>query len=189
MAFIPGADGNKSVFGDGIQVDHISENSSGHGVSIAGRSNGVTVESGLVGQVVAGSTITSTTVTSEVTVSTITLPAGVWQMFFYATLYYNSGTSVSDRGVTWAAIKDATGTTIIGNTRRIVLSKTVAAGVFASNNVTVGASCVVNVSSSTNYLLRCKSYDIQGTATNAGIQNDTSFDYQAESIFYAVRIA
>jgi hypothetical protein len=30
MSFIPGADGNKSIFKDGIQVDHISENTVGH---------------------------------------------------------------------------------------------------------------------------------------------------------------
>jgi hypothetical protein len=50
MSFIPGADGDKSVFKDGIQVDHLSENTVGHGVRVRGISNGDTPAAGDVGE-------------------------------------------------------------------------------------------------------------------------------------------
>jgi hypothetical protein len=43
MSFIPGADGNKSIFKDGIQVDHIGENTVGHNIVF---DNAVTTDGG-----------------------------------------------------------------------------------------------------------------------------------------------
>lgn len=52
MGFVPGADGDKSVFKDGIQVDHVSENTVGHGARVRGISDPTTypVISGDIGE-------------------------------------------------------------------------------------------------------------------------------------------
>ena len=53
MSFVPGADGEKSVFKDDIQVNHLSENTVGHGVRVRGVSDPTTypVLAGDVGEV------------------------------------------------------------------------------------------------------------------------------------------
>jgi hypothetical protein len=54
---VPGAQGQKSVFPDGIQVDHLSENTVGHGTRVKGVSDPTTypVIAGDVGEIALGS--------------------------------------------------------------------------------------------------------------------------------------
>lgn len=59
MGLVPGAQGQKSVFADGIQVDHLSENTVGHGVRVKGISDPTTypVIAGDVGETLYSSLI------------------------------------------------------------------------------------------------------------------------------------
>jgi len=50
MSLISGAIGEKVQMPDGLQVDHLSENTVGHGVSVPGRTSGVAIETGYVGE-------------------------------------------------------------------------------------------------------------------------------------------
>lgn len=50
MSFIPGADGNKSIFKDGIQVNVISENTLNAGVHVQGATDGNTIPAGYIGE-------------------------------------------------------------------------------------------------------------------------------------------
>lgn len=57
MSLIPGADNEKVVCKDGIQVDHLSENTVGHGVRVRGISDGSAVVAGDVGEVLSGTVV------------------------------------------------------------------------------------------------------------------------------------
>ena len=81
MSFIPGADGYKSVFKDDIQVDHVAENTSGHGARHQAITNPTAwpINTGDVGQVISavahGININTST---QSLIATIELTAGVW---------------------------------------------------------------------------------------------------------------
>jgi len=81
MSFVPGADGDKSVFKDGIQVDHLSENTVGHGVRVRGISNGDTPAAGDVGEVKRVVTSLSTVTDSTFgTTAALNIGDGVWSI-------------------------------------------------------------------------------------------------------------
>jgi hypothetical protein len=93
MSLIPGADNEKVVCKDGIQVDHLSENTVGHGTRVRGISDPTTypVIAGDVGETVQ-TTISQTAVSgTSFTVfpgGTLPIPsAGVWVILSSGSLY------------------------------------------------------------------------------------------------------
>ena len=79
MSLIPGAANEKSVFPDDIQVNHLNENTTGHGVRVKGISDPTTnpVVTGDIGEAL---TVVTATVTggSLAQWATKTIPPGVW---------------------------------------------------------------------------------------------------------------
>lgn len=83
MSMIPMDAGNKSVFPDGLQVDHLSENSTGHGVRVKGIADPTTYPmiDGDVGERKVGTgTSVSITTAGWTTVASVALTAGVWDL-------------------------------------------------------------------------------------------------------------
>lgn len=105
MSLTAGDIGSKTILPDGVQVDHISENTVGHGSRVKGISDPTTypVLAGDVGEEVIGyctSTTTTTLADTEIDVigATITLTPGVWDLSYSVTmgLYRPSGTATID---------------------------------------------------------------------------------------------
>jgi hypothetical protein len=82
MSMTPGAVGSKSLFPDGMQVDHVSENTGGHGVSLAGRTSGVSLDDGYVGQLITVAVNTSMATLTDTNLASYAVPAGVWMIWF-----------------------------------------------------------------------------------------------------------
>jgi len=83
MSLVPGAAGDKAVFPDGIQVDHISENTVGHGSRVRGISDPTTypVISGDIGETIeASATVATNTAGVSFTVTSLLLPQGKWSL-------------------------------------------------------------------------------------------------------------
>jgi hypothetical protein len=85
MSLVPGAQGQKSVFPDDIQVNHISENTVGHGSRVKGVTDPTTypVLTGDVGETVSVTGTGSYTPTTGVwkSVASITLQPGKWIIY------------------------------------------------------------------------------------------------------------
>ena len=83
MSMIPGNTLEKTIAPDGLQVDHLSENTLGHGNRLQGISNPTTypVLAGDVGERVVGTgTAVSVTTSGWTTVASVTVTAGVWDL-------------------------------------------------------------------------------------------------------------
>jgi hypothetical protein len=84
MSIIPGDAGQKAILTDGLQVDHISENTVGHGSRVRGISDPTTygVIAGDVGERISSFVSSPVTInTSTYTnVTSVTLTAGVWDL-------------------------------------------------------------------------------------------------------------
>ena len=85
MSLISGDLGSKSIFPDGLQSDHLSENSVGHGVRVRGISDPTTypVLTGDVGEVVGPYTAVIASVNAAYTASgsLVSLPSGRWALW------------------------------------------------------------------------------------------------------------
>jgi hypothetical protein len=91
MSLISGDIGSKTVLPDGVQVDHISENTVGHGSRIRGISDPTTYPSltGDIGEEIIAYASGNTTTTAadteiDVTGASITVTAGVWDLSYSA---------------------------------------------------------------------------------------------------------
>jgi hypothetical protein len=116
--------------------------------------------------------------------STVDLTAGVWRLCYEASLSAVSGASTNN--VTWTlAQMTNSGGTLIGSSVRMV------SGPKNTNNTSVGlqisvtASEIVTVATTTTYKFQAKKVDGNGTGS-AAIYNSTT---NGHSVFYAVRIA
>lgn len=196
MAFIPGADGNKSVFGDGIQTDHISENSSGHGSRVRGISDPTTypVIAGDVGEMVTWSTppvdsvSTFTTSYSDWTNASITLSKGRWLIQAQIQTLFETSTTVADRGYAIVAITDASNNIVDDGKNymeRSLNARCQTTGQLGSVMGCLAFSIVKDVTAeSTVYKIRGRKIDTTGTGW-AGCYNSANY----RSTFFAVRIA
>lgn len=81
-ALIAGAQGSKSIFTDGMQVDHISENTNGHGARVKGVTSPTSypVIAGDVGEIIEASWVSGNILNSAAAVCNITLTPGVWRL-------------------------------------------------------------------------------------------------------------
>ena len=82
MSLIAGITGQPVELFDGAKINSISEYTSGNGVQLQGRTNGVAIEAGKVGEerVFTGSGNVSTNTSSFVEIGSLTLIEGVWQV-------------------------------------------------------------------------------------------------------------
>jgi hypothetical protein len=134
MSLSPGVVGAKTQLIDGVQVDTISELTSGNGTQHQGRTSGTVIGSGYVGQRVDLTTrnITMGTYGANYAVSALmgTIPAGIWLIFptmvvstvpnllvanAFLSSNSNADASGSPTGVIWA-VQDQVSCATNGNT-------------------------------------------------------------------------
>jgi hypothetical protein len=155
--------------------------------NIVGRTDGTTVGSGYIGQVIepASALVSYTLTTSEadVTNASITLTPGVWQICYSVTTEVVTGAVSGNSSYARVMVTNAANTHI-GKTERILQAKATSA-VANSIDASLSASCVVNISTDTTYKLRALL--INSTGTGSGSLYVSSGNY--ECTFYAVRIA
>jgi hypothetical protein len=94
MSFVPGDIGSKAIASDGLQVDHISENTVGHGSRVRGVSDPTSypILTGDVGEEIIAYASGNTTTTAadteiDVTGVSITVTAGVWDLSYSASTF------------------------------------------------------------------------------------------------------
>jgi len=115
MSLIAGISGQPAKLIDGVKVDVISELTSGNGVQLQGRKDGVAIPAGMVGEVIQSRIPIASSVSivdgNGFNVTSITLTTGHWVLSGYitATLSANSGElvkscncSISDTSATMA---------------------------------------------------------------------------------------
>jgi len=89
MGFIPGAEGSKTILTDGVQVDHISENTVGHGSRVKGISDPTTypVLIGDVGEIIAATPVNVLlTNNASSDAASLALTSGSWLV--YGKIYF-----------------------------------------------------------------------------------------------------
>jgi hypothetical protein len=124
---VPGATGQKSTFPDGLQVDHLSENTVGHGTRVKGISDPTTypVIAGDVGETVEANGTESAFTTAKDLTNFVTLTPGVWLLNGYT--FGNSSTGATVMIGRWkikgaiggVPAKDASYTTAVSTERTV----------------------------------------------------------------------
>lgn len=197
-ATFPLAVSGTSVTGGTPTVDSINEYTNTNGVQIKGRTSGVAIPSGYVGEVVtptvtprAIQTLTATyadwTSAASVTVS-LSLSPGVWRIFASLQLEYDTGASVGNGGYSYARLTDAAGT-IIDNCVQAIYSQTPAAAVsVALGTVVLETVQVIPPGPNVSYKIQTKKADSSGTGTGYLLTRPSGAG-DTVSKFYAVRIA
>lgn len=96
MSLIPGNSGDKTVLKDGAMVDHLSENTVGHGVRVKGISDPTAypVIAGDVGQTIVTTFGPTPAVTTNIpfSIGSVVLAAGTWLVFVNGSIYSTTGT-------------------------------------------------------------------------------------------------
>lgn len=191
MSLISGDLGSKSVFPDGLQVDHLSENTVGHGVSVPGRTSGVATETGYVGEKISA-TLAGISQASPVASTwyddsgTLSLSAGIWSIYCSTHVYGANPGSISGAVVPILVLGLRTGSTVIQDLA-------VAAG--AVNGVSFygpgNIVQVVNITTTTVYKVSIAWLSNSGSASMAAISSGAAMlgSSSTSKFLYAVRIA
>jgi hypothetical protein len=91
VAFIPGISGQKTELFDGVKVDTLNEYTIGNGVLQQGRTNGVAVTTGYVGEIISADTsvvtATWTSGTATAVMTSLSVTAGTWLLLGNAVGY------------------------------------------------------------------------------------------------------
>jgi len=154
---------------------------------VAGKTDGVAVTTGNIGEVITSANIVTTTLNSsdtDITNASITLTAGVWRITYQLTCSMTTASATNDGGSIYVAMTD-TGNTRIAKTNRSMFLRNVGVGVQAVGNTCLAMDIIIPLSATTTYKLRGQRADNQGTNT-ASIQVNAN---QNDSVFFAVRIA
>lgn len=160
------------------------------GVSIAlasalGRTDGVAVPAGYIGETIESATITTTSIgTSEtdITNASVTLSSGIWMVNFAAAVALVTGSTAGNESNVVLILTDAANTRIGGCDSQYNLKNPASASFFGG--VTLSNSVVVRISTSVTYKLRAARNDFSGTGS-ASVYNSTD----RRSKLYAIRIA
>lgn len=137
MAIIPGVTGQKAELFDGAKIDAISEYTAGNGTQLQGRTSGVAIEAGKVGEVILNNTFTGLsqnspsdntfyegTGSSKLSLSVTTAGVYLIDAIVYAFLNYSTNTEAGPYVYFTSKISDGTTDKIItGNTFLIETSK------------------------------------------------------------------
>lgn len=129
MSLVAGDVGSKAILPDGAQIDHISENTVGHGSRVRGISDPTTypVISGDIGEQIEASNVAFSVTTGVTNCVSRALPAGVWSVsasfglnstpssrtYFNASLVTSNGTTA---GTSYGKDIMAGATSITGGT-------------------------------------------------------------------------
>jgi len=154
--------------------------------NIIGDTSGTTVPTGMIGETIAGTAIANPVVlaTTSTAISSITLQPGRWALKYNINPTIETGASAGNRTYAYFRIRDSSDTTTIANSVKLIVAKTTA-NVSGEATAPVSAEVIVDVSTSTTYLLRGIRVDGSGTGI-ASVYNGGTTE---SSNFYAVRIA
>lgn len=99
MGLMPGIGGQKTELYDGVKVDTLNEYTIGNGVSQQGRTNGVAIGSGLVGQytTTTGSNLSGMVSGSLYQAHVLSVPAGIWLIWGYGNFVISSGDATTNK--------------------------------------------------------------------------------------------
>ena len=196
MSIIAGAVGSKAVFPDGAQIDHLSENTVGHGVAIQGRTDGTAVAMGGVGEVLYNY-VPNLNCGSGVNVAGafINLPAGIWNVYALAILRKNGATWPSSTLDAYVAINPVNDTALTNYVYPIMLGgEWVSSSSVTSSQMSVQTQNVILTSDGSNifhYYTGSKVQYRTGIALYAkvGVGGFSGGPVQADVCIQAVRIA
>jgi len=97
MSFIPGDVGQKTILTDGAQIDHLSENTVGHGIAIQGKTDGVALSIDAVGYTKVVTQVAGVIMLGGANVYTsvlsIVIPKGVWSINATYMITYTEGST------------------------------------------------------------------------------------------------
>jgi len=160
MSFIAGAVGSKAVFPDGAQIDHLSENTVGHGVRVRGISDLTTypVIAGDVGESFEAAVLpgyTGTANTWSTASATLSLKKGRWDVRYYGLLQCDW---VTQNGSASVRLYNSTAASEITGARSVAISSLASSSMshFAhvSNSkvvdLAVDSDLILQIASSTN---------------------------------------
>lgn len=175
---IAGASGEKSQFPDGLQSDHLSEQTVGHGVRVKGISDPTTypVLAGDVGEVISSSYVVAIVPAASglyKTITSISLNKGVW------IIHSNASCDLSGSGLTSLTVSVAGVSTITDSLEAIgqqYRSSVVDTAVINKNLIPTARPITVTSDGTSIFLVGRMDYASVGTAKLSGI-------------IYAVRIA
>jgi len=182
MSIIPMDAGQKAILPDGVQVNTISENTVGNGVQIQGRTNGVTIGAGLVGEKIQLASVpadyTSVTLSeADVTGCSFIIPTtGIWMIAL--SVGVSVGTTSPSPQANQVVVKVTDGSNVqLGRlkTSTYLHSATVSYDVTFMQSI----SDIVSITGTTTVKLR-----VYKTAADYGAVN-----FNSGYSFYAVRIA
>jgi hypothetical protein len=152
---------------------------------IIGKTDGVPVAAGNVGEVItwasAPSTQVLTTSVADWTNATIVLTPGVWQISANITVQVATGTTAANNTTGVVYVTDGSNTVIQNMESGVAVTTPAAASTLVTS--ALGFSAVVNISTSTTYKIRGIRIDGAGTGS-AQLRNQGA----SYSRFYAVRI-
>jgi len=177
---IPGISSQPSEFADGMKVNTISELTPSSGVQIQGRTSGVAIGSGLVGEVLRSGTFTAVTLTvsgnTYTTPSLITLSPGSWLI----------------HGRIWVSHNTTTTTTLVTSITTVSGSEDVDTLDVLNGISVVNASLIrplipkyITVTTATSLYITARAVFTGGSPAIAGGANGASND----SYLRAIRIA
>ncbi len=152
---------------------------------LIGRTSGVAISSGTVGETVSAGLSPLTTITTteaDVSGASLTLSPGVWQIYYSVSMNSQTAASSGCQVFGGVVITDSSNTEIGGSYRSLYV--VTRSNAVVDNISALATSTVVNISSSATYKLRAKRID-SGCTGAATITNSN----QNKSSFFAVRIA
>jgi len=187
MSIIAGITGQPAELIDGAKVNSLIPLTAGNGVQLEGRTNGVAIEAGKVGEKITWVTPpaanTNFTAEADWTNAYITLTPGVWLVIANVNAAYGSATTSDSYGAVGVKLTTSANA-IVENQDKTLLVGFGDGTRGATIKGTIPLSCVVYPSSNTVYKLRGLKIDSSGTGV-ALLYNENN----ARSEFFAVRIA
>ena len=155
---------------------------------VVGRTNGVAVPAGQIGETITSANIVTTTLASlsdtDITNATITLTPGVWRITYQLTCQMLTASATNDGGSIYVAMTDNSNNRI-ARTNRSMFVRNTGAGTQTPAATCLAMDIVISLSVTTTYKLRGQRADNQGVNT-ATVQVNAN---QNDSVFFAVRIA
>lgn len=187
MSLIPGIAGQATVLVDGVKVDTISENTSGHGINILGKTDGSAVAAGYVGEKITWATPPTdfslpAGVMTDWNNAYITLTKGTWLIIANIAAVYTTGTSQGYYGNSVAEITDSSNTVIQNMIKGLGHQTSAAYAVFVSGYLPFSFVEVVTTAT--------KIYKIRGYTDSSGNGNGQLLNSgYGHSEFFGLRIA
>lgn len=155
--------------------------------AIPGRTDGVAVPAGYLGERIstAFGSYTATTTLADVPGATLSLSAGVWRIYYSISMDVVTGSISGNASYGQVQITD-NANTLLGTSVRCLYAKTTAS-VFNEAIGTLSAEEIINISTATTYKLRAYLGNVSGVGS--AFLFPTSNTNFGAATFFAVRIA